>query len=68
MNHTDYRSLIDKGRKSGLKTSELYRALSSRPADTSDFVKFAGDGNGFAPALDEHGHSIYKPLDSTENR
>jgi hypothetical protein len=68
MNHTDCRTLIDQGRKSGLKTSELYSALTSRPANTSDFVKGPADSNGFAPTLDEHGHSIYKPQDGTENR
>lgn len=35
----DLRSLVDRGRRSGLKTSELYQALSSR-------LPVAGDGQG----------------------
>jgi len=66
MNHTDYRTLIDQGRKSGLKTSELYSALASRLPNASDFVRVPADSNGFVPTLDESGHSIYRPQDGAE--
>jgi hypothetical protein len=65
MSHTDYRTLIDRGRKSGLQTSELYSALTSRPAVTSDFVNGPADSNGFVPSLDQQGHPVYKPQDET---
>jgi hypothetical protein len=68
MGHTNYRTLIDQGRKAGLRTSELYSALASRHPDTSDFVNGHADSNGFAETLDVHGHPIYKPQDGTENR
>jgi hypothetical protein len=65
MSHTDYRTLIDRGRKSGLHTSELYTALTGRPPMTSDFVNGPADSNGFVPSLDQQGHPIYKPQDGS---
>jgi len=65
MSHTDYRTLIDRGRKSGLNTSELYSALTGRPPMTSDFVNGPADSNGFVQTLDQQGHSVYKPQDES---
>jgi hypothetical protein len=67
MSHTDYRILIDRGRKSGLKTSELYNALTGHPPTTNDFVNGHVDSNGFVPTLDQCGHSIFRPRENTEN-
>ena len=61
MNHRDYRSLIDRGRKAGLNTSDLYRALEARPAETGDLSRGSADGNGFQPSYDVNGHLVYKP-------
>ena len=63
MSRTDYRTLIDRGRKSGLRTSELYSALASRAPQVGDFQNGQTDGNGFVPALDPQGHPSYKPQD-----
>jgi hypothetical protein len=44
MKHTDYRTLIDRGRKAGLGTNELYRAMQAhRPETETTNV----DTNGF---------------------
>ena len=61
MGHTDYRTLIDRGRKSGLKTSELYSALTARQPQPGDYRNGQTDGNGFVPAFDQQGHPVYKP-------
>src|SRR5437879_5208137 len=47
MSHTDYRTLIDRGRKAGLRTSELYSALAARQPAVTDLGSGQADGNGF---------------------
>ena len=59
MSHTDYRALIDMGRKAGLRTSELYTALASRPPETTDANSGQADGNGFISGLDSQGHRTF---------
>ena len=61
MSHTDYRTLINQGRKSGLRTSEIYRAMTARPPQAGDYA--SADSNGFVPVLDSHGHRVFRPLD-----
>jgi hypothetical protein len=62
MRHTDYRTLISRGRKAGLGTSELYRALAgSRPEDSAQALGQA-DGNGFVSSFDQQGHRVYHPI------
>ena len=60
MNRSDYRTLLDRGRKAGLRTSELYVALSTRPPERQESVARA-DGNGFVPTIDVQGHRSYQP-------
>jgi hypothetical protein len=62
MSRTDYRTLLDRGRKAGLRTSELYRALSTRPAEGGDYPAGQADGNGFIARYGEDGHRTYGPL------
>lgn len=61
MRHTDYRTLLDRGRKAGLGTAELYSALCARRPETSDQTG-ASDGNGFVPSYNGHGQRIYRPI------
>jgi hypothetical protein len=67
MSHSDYRTLINRGRKSGLKTSELYSALASQPPVAGDLVNGGTDGNGFAPVFDPNGHAIFKPQENPQS-
>ena len=46
MPRTDYLRLIDRGRKAGLGTSELYAALKSRRPEVGDHPG-QSDSNGF---------------------
>jgi hypothetical protein len=62
MSRTDYRTLIDRGRKAGLRTSELYRALSTRPGEGGDYPAGQTDGNGFVARYHADGHRTYGPL------
>jgi len=64
MSRSDYRTLIDRGRKAGLKTSELYQALAARPPEGSEQNFGRTDGNGFVSAYDSGGHHVYRPGNS----
>jgi hypothetical protein len=61
MIRTNHHTLIDRGRKAGLGTSELYRALAARQIKEADEVIGQGDGNGFVVGYDQHGQPIYQP-------
>jgi hypothetical protein len=62
MSRSDYRTLIDHGRKAGLRTSELYQAMTSRPPEGAEQSLGQADGNGFVSAYDQGGHRVYRPL------
>jgi hypothetical protein len=60
MKRSDYRTLIDLGRKAGLRTSEIYGALSGRRPTVQD-VEAGSDGNGFRAGYNAAGHQVYQP-------
>jgi hypothetical protein len=62
MGHTDYRTLINRGRKAGLKTSELYSAMTSCPPTGSDQIHGQSDGNGFVSSFNQQGQRVYRPI------
>jgi hypothetical protein len=62
MGHTDYRTLINRGRKAGLKTSELYLAMTSCPTTGNEQFHGQSDGNGFVTSFNQQGQRIYRPL------
>jgi hypothetical protein len=62
MSRSDYRTLIDRGRKAGLRTSELYQAMTSRPPEGAEQSLGQADSNGFVSAYDQGGHRVYQPL------
>lgn len=62
---TDLRSLVNRGRRSGLNTSELYRALASRFPHAGD-APGGVDANGFVPELDPKSRATFKPGQSRQ--
>ena len=62
MSQSDYRRLIDRGRKAGLHTAELYAALGSRPPAAIDSPDGEADGNGFVSSYGRDGRRVYRPL------
>lgn len=54
-------ALINRGRKAGLNTREIYSALSSRPPEADERGLGVTDSNGFVVQLDSHGQRIYRP-------
>ncbi len=65
MSRSDYRTLIDRGRKAGLRTSELYQAMTTRPPEAAEQNYGQADGNGFVSGYDQGGHHVYRPLGSS---
>jgi hypothetical protein len=64
MSRSDYRTLLDHGRKAGLNTSELYRALASRAPEGHDNSNRHTDCNGFVSEFLLGGGRVYHPLKS----
>jgi hypothetical protein len=60
---TDYRTLINRGRKAGLTTRELYSAIASR-VESGEQSPGQLDGNGFVSGYDQQGRRVYRPIGS----
>jgi hypothetical protein len=61
MSHSNYLTLIDRGRKAGLSTRDLYTAMSTRPSEGVDEAPGQVDGNGFVPTYTQQGKRVYRP-------
>ncbi|MGF1578918.1 MAG: hypothetical protein ACFCD0_06105 [Gemmataceae bacterium] len=61
MNHKDPRTLINMGRKAGLRTSEIYRAMANQQQRV-DSRTGQTDGNGFAGQYNQTGKIVYRPI------
>lgn len=66
MSHSDYRTLINRGRKAGLGTSELYQAITSHRPEGTEPVAGQADCNGFISCYDQNGQRIYRPAEGSE--
>jgi hypothetical protein len=62
MSRSDYRTLLNHGRKAGLSTREIYSALASRPAEAHDISNRQADGNGFVSEYTKGGNRVYRPM------
>jgi len=60
MRRSDYYRLIDRGRKAGLTTGELYRAMTGQRPEATETVGET-DGNGFVAEVDAQGQTVYRP-------
>lgn len=60
--NTHYQALINRGRKAGLTTRELYSAMAGRPIEGADDLLGRADCNGYVPSISPQGHRIYRPL------
>jgi hypothetical protein len=68
MSRSDTRTLINRGRKAGLRTAELYSALAARPPEAGEGGWQQTDGNGFVSGYTQNGRRVYRPLDGTATR
>jgi hypothetical protein len=61
MRQSDLRSLIDRGRKAGLGTAELYSAMAARRPEAGDRLAEGADGNGYVPDMNRNGSLCFHP-------
>jgi len=61
MRHSDYRTLINRGRKAGLGTADLYSAIAATRPEPADRITGEADGNGFVSGYDQQGLRVYRP-------
>ena len=59
--HSTHHALINRGRKAGLTTRELYSAMASRPPEGSDRSPGQSDGNGYVATVSAEGRAVYRP-------
>ncbi len=62
MSHSDYRTLLNHGRKAGLTTAELYSSLSTRSPEGADSAPGHADSNGYVAGVNATGQRVYRPL------
>lgn len=60
MKHTDYRTLIDRGRRAGLRTGDIYRAIGAHRAEAGDASAGITDGNGYISGFNGHGQRVFR--------
>jgi hypothetical protein len=60
MRRSPVRNLIDRGRRAGLSTSELYSALAGHRAVLQELQSESRDGNGFRLRYDATGQQVYQ--------
>jgi hypothetical protein len=61
MSRSDYRTLIDRGRKAGLNARELYGAIAARQPESGEHFLGQADCNGFVVGYNQAGQRIYRP-------
>ena len=61
MRHLNYHTLVNQGRKAGLRTAEIYSAMASRRPEAGEQSGRQSDENGFVPGYDQQGHPVYRP-------
>ena len=59
--HSPYQAMVDRGRKAGLSTRELYPALAARPPWGDEQAPGQPDGNGVVWAVDPRGRPVCRP-------
>jgi hypothetical protein len=62
VSRSDYRTLLDHGRKAGLNTRDLYNALATRPPEAHESSDRLADGNGFISVYNASGQRVYRPM------
>jgi hypothetical protein len=61
MTRKHYHTMVDRGRKAGLSTREIYRALATQPAEGSD-QPGQFDGNGMVGTVTPDGHQAFRAV------
>ena len=59
----DHRRMLDRGRKAGLNTRELYSAMAGRAGEGHDLQPGQNDGNGYVSHYDGTGRVVFRPVE-----
>jgi hypothetical protein len=59
---SDYQLLLNRGRKAGLTTRELYSALATQPAVGGEQIPGQPDCNGYVAGVDEQGRRTWSQV------
>jgi len=62
---SDHRTLINRGRKAGLSTRELYLAMATLPPEGNDHFPGQADCNGYVASYNQDGRREYRPVGSS---
>lgn len=66
MSHSmNYQAMINRGRKAGLNTRDLYSAMASVHVDNGAQGPGQADGNGFISTVNQEGQQVYRPVGGT---
>ncbi|MCS7168759.1 MAG: hypothetical protein RMI91_13735 [Gemmatales bacterium] len=65
MAHYDRRAQIERGRKAGLQTREIYSALTHRSVSAQELAQEIVDANGYSAAVNADGRVYYRPNGAT---
>lgn len=61
MRHADYHTLINRGRKAGLNTADLYHAIATLPPEAASRQTGQADENGFVSMYNGQGQRVFCP-------
>jgi len=61
MPYSDHRAMVERGRKAGLQTADLYRTLENRPVPAHELANSMVDENGYSVAIRADGRISYRP-------
>jgi hypothetical protein len=56
-----HHALINRGRKAGLTTRELYSAMATLPPEGGERSPGQSDCNGYVSTVNSEGHAVYRP-------
>lgn len=59
--NSNYNTLINRGRKAGLNTRELYSAIAAQNGE-GEAAPGQSDTNGYVSSIDSQGRRVYRPL------
>lgn len=58
---SEYLTLIDRGRRAGLNTTELYVAMTALPPTGREQGPGQADANGYVSGYNPQGRRVYRP-------
>jgi hypothetical protein len=64
LRNNNEQAMIDRARKAGLSTRELYQALASQPLKGAEQATDQADSNGYVTTVSPQGRRVYRQADT----